>query len=75
LAATKRGRFVSMIVSSMSTDYGLDPEEHRVLSKARSAAGGYLMPTTFDDQIAAARRTRGVIGAVSPEARPAPRPR
>jgi HK97 family phage major capsid protein len=38
---------------------GLDREEHRVLSKASSAAGGYLVPTTFDDQITAARRARG----------------
>jgi HK97 family phage major capsid protein len=47
--------------------YGLDREEHRVLSKASSAAGGYLVPTTFDDQITAARRARAVIGAVSRE--------
>jgi HK97 family phage major capsid protein len=48
-------------------DYGLDREEHRVLSKASSAAGGYLVPTSFDDQITAARRARAVIGAVSRE--------
>jgi HK97 family phage major capsid protein len=48
-------------------DYGLDREEHRVLSKASSAAGGYLVPTSFDEQITAARRARAVIGAVSRE--------
>jgi integrase len=48
-----------------AADYGLDREEHRVLSKASSAAGGYLVPTSFDDQITAARRVRAVIGAVS----------
>jgi hypothetical protein len=48
-------------------DYGLDREEHRVLSKASSAAGGYLVPTSMDDQITAARRARAVIGAVSRE--------
>jgi HK97 family phage major capsid protein len=47
--------------------YGLDREEHRVLSKASSAAGGYLVPTGMDDQITAARRARAVIGAVSRE--------
>lgn len=31
--------------------YGLDREEHSVLSKASSAAGGYLVPTSFDEQI------------------------
>jgi HK97 family phage major capsid protein len=48
-------------------DYGLDREEHRVLSKASSAAGGYLVPTTFDELISSARRARAVIGAVSRE--------
>jgi HK97 family phage major capsid protein len=47
--------------------YGLDREEHRVLSKATSAAGGYLVPTSLDEQITAARRARAVIGAVSRE--------
>ncbi len=43
----------------------LETEEHRVLSKASSAAGGYLVPTSLDDQITAARRARAVIGASS----------
>jgi HK97 family phage major capsid protein len=47
--------------------YGLDREEHRVLSKASSAAGGYLVPTSLDEQITAARRARAVIGALSRE--------
>jgi HK97 family phage major capsid protein len=47
--------------------YGLDREEHRVLSKATSAAGGYLVPTSMDEQITAARRARAVIGAVARE--------
>jgi HK97 family phage major capsid protein len=47
--------------------YSLDVEEHRVLSKATSAAGGYLVPTSLDDQITAARRARAVIGAISRE--------
>jgi HK97 family phage major capsid protein len=47
--------------------YGLDREEHRVLSKASNAAGGYLVPTSLDDQITAARRARAVIGAISRE--------
>jgi HK97 family phage major capsid protein len=47
--------------------YGLDAEEHRVLSKASSAAGGYLVPTSLDDQITAARRARAVIGALARE--------
>jgi HK97 family phage major capsid protein len=45
----------------------LESEEHRVLSKASSAAGGYLVPTSLDDQITAARRARAVIGAISRE--------
>jgi HK97 family phage major capsid protein len=47
--------------------YGLDQDEHRVLSKASSAAGGYLVPTSLDDQITAARRARAVIGALARE--------
>jgi HK97 family phage major capsid protein len=47
--------------------YGLDREEHRVLSKASSAAGGYLVPTSFDEQITAARRARAVVAAISRE--------
>jgi predicted phage gp36 major capsid-like protein len=45
----------------------LESDEHRVLSKASSAAGGYLVPTSFDEQITAARRARAVIGAISRE--------
>jgi HK97 family phage major capsid protein len=37
------------------------------LSKASSAAGGYLVPTSFDEQITAARRARAIIGVVSRE--------
>jgi HK97 family phage major capsid protein len=47
--------------------YGLDREEHRVLSKASSAAGGYLVPTDMDAEITAARRARAVIGALARE--------
>jgi len=47
--------------------YGLDQEEQRVLSKASSAAGGYLVPTSMDEQITSARRARAVIGAISRE--------
>jgi HK97 family phage major capsid protein len=45
----------------------LDTVEHRVLSKASSAAGGYLVPTSFDEQITAARRARAVIGRIARE--------
>jgi HK97 family phage major capsid protein len=39
--------------------------EYRVLSKATSAAGGYLVPQDFDDQITSARRARNVIGEIA----------
>jgi HK97 family phage major capsid protein len=45
--------------------YDLEDVERRVLSKATSAAGGYLVPTSFDEQITAARRNRAVIGNVA----------
>ena len=45
----------------------LDPEEHRVLSKASNGAGAYLVPTSIDEAITAARPARTVIGAVSRE--------
>lgn len=40
----------------------LDEKEQRVLSKATSAAGGYLVPTDFDDMVTSVRRSRAVIG-------------
>jgi hypothetical protein len=43
----------------------LDPEEHRVLSKASGPVGGYLVDQSFDDRITAARRARAIIGAVA----------
>jgi len=49
------------------SDFGLEVEEHRVLSKASNAAGGFLVPTDFDEQITAARRSRAVIGTVARE--------
>lgn len=45
----------------------LDEEEKRVLSKASSAAGGYLVPTDFDQMVSSVRRSRAVIGRVSRE--------
>jgi HK97 family phage major capsid protein len=45
----------------------MDDEEHRVLSKATSAAGGYLVPTDFDDQVTSVRRSRAVIGNLARE--------
>ncbi len=44
---------------------GLDDVEHRVLSKATSAAGGYLVPASFDTAITSARRARNVIGELA----------
>jgi HK97 family phage major capsid protein len=45
--------------------YALEPTEQRVLSKATSAAGGYLVPSDFDDLITSARRARNVIGELA----------
>ena len=45
----------------------MDEKEQRVLSKASSAAGGYLVPTDFDDQVASVRRARAVIGNLARE--------
>lgn len=39
-----------------------EPTEQRVLSKATSAAGGFLVPQDFDSLITSARRARNVIG-------------
>jgi HK97 family phage major capsid protein len=39
-----------------------EDSELRVLSKATSAAGGYLVPQDFDQRITSARRARNVIG-------------
>jgi HK97 family phage major capsid protein len=45
--------------------YLVEPREHRVLSKATSAAGGYLVPSDFDDQITFARRARNIIAELA----------
>jgi HK97 family phage major capsid protein len=45
----------------------LDDAELRVLSKATSAAGGYLVPSDFGDRTTTARRGRNVIGAIARE--------
>jgi integrase len=50
-------------------DYGLDRAEHRVLSKASSAAGGYLVPTSFDDQITSARWKASTVRGFQPRRR------
>jgi HK97 family phage major capsid protein len=45
----------------------LDEQEQRVLSKATSAAGGYLVPSDFDNMVASVRRSRAVIGNLARE--------
>jgi HK97 family phage major capsid protein len=45
--------------------YLLEDAEYRVLSKATSAAGGYLVPADFDELITSARRSRNVIAEVA----------
>jgi hypothetical protein len=47
------------------SSYLFDEREHRVLSKATSAAGGYLVPQDFDALVTSARRARNVIGEVA----------
>jgi HK97 family phage major capsid protein len=42
-----------------------EDSELRVLSKASSAAGGYLVPNDFGQQITSARRARNVIGELA----------
>ncbi len=42
-----------------------EPNEQRVLSKATNPAGGFVVPTDFDDMITSARRARNVIANVS----------
>ena len=42
-----------------------EESELRVLSKATSAAGGYVVPQDFDEMVTAARRARGVIGELA----------
>jgi HK97 family phage major capsid protein len=42
--------------------YLFEPGEHRTLSKATSAAGGFLVPSDFDELVTSARRARNVIG-------------
>jgi len=44
---------------------GLADAEHRVLSKATNAAGGFIVPTSFDTAITSARRARNVIGELA----------
>ena len=45
----------------------MDDEEFRVLSKATNAAGGYVVPQDFDDQVSSVRRARAVIGNLARE--------
>lgn len=45
----------------------LDKVERRVLSKASNPAGGYLVPSDFDDQIVSLRRAGSRIGAIARE--------
>jgi HK97 family phage major capsid protein len=45
----------------------LDAPERRVLSKASSAAGGYLVPTDFYEQLIAVVRARGSIARLARE--------
>jgi HK97 family phage major capsid protein len=42
-----------------------EESELRVLSKATSAAGGYLVPQDFDEMVTATRRAQGVIGELA----------
>jgi HK97 family phage major capsid protein len=46
---------------------GLDLVERRVLSKATNAAGGYIVPSDFDDQITSLRPSGSRIGALARE--------
>lgn len=48
----------------------LDTIERRVLSKATNAAGGYLVPSDFDDQIVSLRRAGSRIGTVAGNSSP-----
>jgi HK97 family phage major capsid protein len=43
----------------------IDPAEFRVLSKATGAAGGFLVPTDFADQVVRAIRAQGAFGQVA----------
>jgi hypothetical protein len=45
----------------------LSKQEHRTLSKASGAAGGFLAPTDFDNQVTTLRRRGQVIGALARE--------
>jgi HK97 family phage major capsid protein len=45
----------------------LDKVERRVLSKATFAAGGYLVPQDFDEQVTTLRRSGSVIGQLARE--------
>ena len=59
-------RFVSKDFPGLDAAQILYEEsELRVLSKASSAAGGYIVPEDFDQMITASRRARGVIGELA----------
>jgi HK97 family phage major capsid protein len=45
--------------------YVINEDEHRTLSRATNPAGGFLVPSGFDDQITAARRARNVISELA----------
>jgi HK97 family phage major capsid protein len=45
--------------------YLFEPLEQRALSKATGPAGGFLVPSDFDEMITSARRARNVIGSVA----------
>jgi HK97 family phage major capsid protein len=45
--------------------YLLDEREHRVLSKATNPAGGFTVPSDFDEAISSSRRARNIIGALA----------
>jgi HK97 family phage major capsid protein len=50
---------------SAAADVLFEESELRVLSKATSTAGGYLVPNDFDEMVTSARRARGVIGELA----------
>jgi HK97 family phage major capsid protein len=48
-----------------ATNVLFEEAEVRVLSNATSAAGGYLVPSDFDQMVTSARRARNVIGELA----------
>jgi HK97 family phage major capsid protein len=66
-------RYMTERSSSVVSSFGhrqlatMDDEELRTLSKATNAAGGYLVPSDFDDMVTTARRSRAVIGNLARE--------